>query len=277
LPPAYQPLTAQRLAELKALADDGNARAACVLGAQLAKCEFFPFAARQGVKQAANAIARHRRDGSEPPAALLRSHERSLATQLQLQAECADVSFGAGHAAWRYQLQAALLGHEDSMAAFSSWPAFDPTDPGTAMDAVAAYVQHAGAFIEARAQRGSLNAVTEASWSYGERGPAVLGMAWLRPLPPDPARALMYQYVRAGVMSRWEQVEPGSSRPWGNPTYGIAAMEQALSESQRAWARQMADQILASSDARELKPPPNRPESQRLDAPWDVAESACRE
>jgi type II secretory pathway pseudopilin PulG len=40
LPPPGEPLTKERFAQLTKLADDGNARAACVLGQNVSKCSF---------------------------------------------------------------------------------------------------------------------------------------------------------------------------------------------------------------------------------------------
>lgn len=277
LPQIVKALDAAQVDQLTALADKGNARAACVLSVQISKCTYLPGQVRAGISQIEQRISRLDRTDRAGMSQLEINMNESLRVQQRLNAECAGFNVGPEHTAWKYQLQSALMGFEPAMQSFSAWPPFDPADASNSIDAVAAYMNYAGLFTEALAQRGDLNAITAANWGYGDYGPNFLGVVGLRPLPKDPARALMWAYIREAIMLRQEAVSPGSSRMWGIPHAGIERAESDADVSGRAWARQMADQMLATYEPSVFQPTPQPPDTIPRREVWEDQEATCRE
>lgn len=277
LPQIVKALDAVQVEWLKSLADAGNARAACVLSVQISKCIYLPGQVRAGISQIEQRISQLDRIDRSGMAQLEINMSESLRVQQRLNAECAGFGIGSEHTAWKYQLQSALMGFEPAMRSFSAWPPFDPADASNSIDALAAYVNYAGQFTEALAQRGDLNAVTAANWGYGDYGPNFLGVVDLRSLPKDPARALMWAYIREAIMLRQEAASPGSSRMWGIPNAGIDRAESDADVSGRAWARQMADQMLATYQPSVFQPIPQAPDTIPRREIWEEQEATCRE
>lgn len=277
LPPVSKALDAAQFNQLKSLADAGNARAACVLSMQISKCTFYVDNVRNVVNQLNSGVAQHRQAGTQPSEGLLDVLRQSLQTQQRLDAECTGFSIGSEQAAWKYLLQSALMGFQPAMQWFSAWPPFDPSDAGNSVDALAAYMNYAGPLIEALAQRGDLNAVTSANWGYGDYGPNILASVGLRPMPTDPARALMWAYVREAIMLRQEAVSPGSSAMWGRPGAAVERAEGIVDDAGRLWARQTADQMLATYEPSVFQPIPQRPDTIPRREMWEEQEATCRE
>jgi len=277
LPQIVKALDAVQVEWLKSLPDAGNARAACVLSVQISKCIYLPGQVRAGISQIEQRISQLDRIDRSGMAQLEINMSESLRVQQRLNAECAGFNVGSEHTAWKFQLQSALMGFEPAMRSFSAWPPFDPADASNSIDAVAAYMNYAGQFTEALAQRGDLNAVTSAGWDYSDYGPNFLGVVGLRPLPKDPARALMWAYVREAVMRGQEAVSPGSSRAWGIPSAMVDRIVGTVGDEGRVWARQMADQMLAFYEPSVFQPIPQPPETTPRREIWEDQEAACRE
>lgn len=277
LPQIVKPLDAVQVEQLKTLADAGNARAACVLSVQISKCTYLPGVVRKGISQIEQRISRQEQTDRAALAQLEVNLSESLRVEQRLNAECAGFNIGPEHAAWKYQLQSALMGFEPAMQSFSSWPPFDPADASNSIDAVAAYINYGGQFTETLAQRGDLNAVTGAGWGYGDYGPNFLGVLGLRSMPRDPARALMWAYVREAIMLRQEAVSPSSSRTWGIPHAGVDRAENEVDVNGRAWARQMADQMLATYEPSVFQPISQPPDTIPRREIWEDQEATCRE
>ena len=265
------------LARLQTLADAGNARAACILSAQATKCNFLPVVVRDSIAQLSAGVALHHERGSIPSPEMLRALEHSRTSASALARECAGAPAMPPDAAWRYLLQSALLGYEPAMLLFSQWPPVDFGEPNTSVDAVIAYLRYSGSLTEALAQRGDLNAITSLTWEYGHHGPNVLQALGLRALPADPTRALMYAYVREGVMLRREAGRPGSTAAYGQAHAAVERVLPAVDEAGRQWARQMADQMLATFTPDALRP--SAPASEQAEEPtlWQQLEDICRE
>lgn len=274
LPPPFVPATTQSIAQLKAMADTGNARAACVLGAQIAKCSYFPSMLRFGVKQLEGRIAAEREASATRRAQLAASFAQATKTQQQLMDECANAPAVSDQSAWGFMLQSALLGYQPAMEQFASFPPIDVTEPGAALDALVAWAEYAGPFTEAMAQRGDLNAITRAMFAYSGRG-AILGIG-LQELPRNPERAWLYAYLREAVMRRWEDAAPGSSRVWGNPVAQQLEKDVPVTVEGRAWARQMAEQMLLTFEPSAFQSPAHRESLHRLSEPWHLMEETCR-
>lgn len=277
LPSVSKTLDTAQFNQLKSLADAGNARAACVLSMQISKCTYLPGLVSKGIGQIEQRISRQEQTDRAALAQLEVNMSESLRVQQRLNAECAGFNIGPEHTAWKYQLQSALMGFEPAMQSFSSWPPFDPADASNSIDAVAAYMNYGGQFTEALAQRGDLNAVTGASWGYGDYGPNFLGVLGLRSMPRDSARALMWAYVREAIMLRQEAVSPGSSRMWGIPHAGVDRAENEVDVNGRAWARQMADQMLATYEPSVFQPISQPPDTIPRREIWEDQEATCRE
>ena len=276
LPASTKALDTEQVEQLKALADAGNARAACVLAMQISKCAFFPVVGRKEVREREASLARLRAESDDVTAAEARL-AGSRAMLQALDASCEGFSVGSEHKAWMYLLQSALMGFEPAMSQFSGFPLFDPEDINASIDGFSAYMYYAGPLTEALAQRGDLNAVTQASWDYSNTGPTFLGMIGLNALPRDPARALMYAYVRQEIMLRREAITRGSTGAWGRPEAAVARYQTSVGDDGQAWARQMADQMIATFDASVFAPPSIKPESDVPKNFPDAIDSFCRE
>ena len=87
----------------------------------------------------------------------------------------------------------------------------------------------------------------------------------------------MYAYVRQEIMLRREAIKPGSTRAWGRAEAGVARYQTSVGDDAQAWARQMADQMIATFDASVFAPPSTKPGSDAPKNPTDEIDSFCRE
>ena len=177
-------------------------------------------------------------------------------------------------------LQSALQGFEPAMRQFYALPMFDPSDIGDSVDAFVAYKTYAGPFIVALAHSGDEFAMLMAHRGFGGLGAFGADLAVLRVLPRDPARALAYAYVRDELLRKRSELfpdQPASTAGGGSPAEAVARHEAETTAAERQWARQFADQQVASFDNRMLVPPPaDRSDKDSAD-PFDWPEQFCRD
>jgi len=275
LPVIAGAMDAATFSKLATLADDGNARAACVLSVQISKCTQMPRVAAESVEQLTAGIAGMRRQGNEPGPDILRVLRHSTEAQQRLASECANTAIPAGEEPWSYLLQAALQGHPSAMSMFLSRAEWLMGE--MPIDATAAYLRYGGPMLEAMAQRGMLDGVTTAIWGYGDFGYNTLEAMGMRLLPREPARSLLWAYVREGILMRREAVDPTANDGQGSPHALIERVEPLVDAAGRQWARQMADQTLASMDPKVFVPPAAPTAADLQEQLWETLDRECRE
>ncbi len=288
LPPPNQPLTAARVATLNSLASNGNARAACVLAQEVAKCGFFPLMGEKELRHRERLFQQRQSEGRRDPE-LERLIAGSRAALIEIGSVCADYSPGPDtKPAWQFMLQSALMGYEPAMRQFVNFPMFDPTDWAGSIDAFAAYREYYGPMLDALAQQGNDFELTVASVEYAGRAGQmnVFDVQVMMPrLPTDPVRALAFTYADAALQDRQSSLlrsrrsdseRSRASRVRERLIERQSILTAKLSPEQQYTARLMADQMMAGWTA-DVFDPPAKPDRPSPSGKFDDFDSVCRE
>lgn len=288
LPPPNQPLTAARAAALDELASGGNARAACVLALEVAKCTFLPVIGEKELKHRETRREQLQREGWDV-ANLDRQITGGRTLLTQLGTVCAD--FMPGHQArpaWHYLLQSALMGYEPAMERFVAFPMFDPTDWSGSVDAFAAYREYYGPMLDALAQRGHEYEMVRAADEYAgqSRQMNVFDIKVIMPsLPVHPIRALALGYASgARLETRWatqaatwsadERIRAEQQR--ARHAERLATLSAKLDLDQQQIAQQLSGQMMVAWPPEVVKPAGKPPVGTPRNT-FDDFDSICRQ
>lgn len=176
---------------LRPAADQGDARAACRLGIELARC------ARLNMDKAMLDSAQQdlARAAGESATRLAQEVQQLTRALVDTQNRCSDVSQDSIRNAWRYVYNAAAAGNVAAMSRFVRDPGFEA---GNADDAEAsnAYARNAGDFLLRAIEGGDVRALYQA-WYSASSGRS-RGM--LKAFPREPDKALQYGTVAANLV-----------------------------------------------------------------------------
>jgi hypothetical protein len=190
LPPIGAPLK-DTLPILKELARSGNPVAGCRLAAQLSRC-FDIVSAESSVGRHTNqaAMAPPGSDMQKIEANNVRSAENWLR---ELHATCDPLPKEDINNAWRFSLNAALTGHLQSIAQFTTSPPLDTTYPNRQPEGWEQYRLYAPYLMDLGSAAGERRVIEWQTRLLTGEWPHNGGYN----LPPDPERALMMQMVLA--------------------------------------------------------------------------------
>jgi len=255
LPPSPDRVTPESLAALRSLSDAGNARAACVLAVQLARCEFNLRWRRQEWEESAGSLAGHR-------------------------LPCDGLTTSDGETAWQLLLRSALLGHPEGVWLLTSWGRYESADWGDRLDVRAAQLRFGRPLIDALALMGDVSAMSSMVWNYGELSTtSEQYYGDLRVFPGKPDRALVAAYLRERTLDSlppWLPDVISSRREWGKQR---EQLEEKLGAAERVAARKQAEVLLAKLPPRAIEADEPEDSDGALIPhypPWVPADAACR-
>jgi len=99
----------------------------------------------------------------------------------------------------------------------------------------------------------------------------------VRQAPEGQRSGIRGAYVREGILTRRAAVDPTTGDGQGSPHALVERVESLVDEAGRRWARQMADQTLASFEARVFQPPPEQTALNLQEQLWETLDRECRE
>ncbi|AVP98558.1 hypothetical protein C7S18_15795 [Ahniella affigens] len=190
--------------DLKRRAEQGDVKANCRLGIDLAKCTF----AQEATKASESVV----RDASSSRASASQVEQRvTEAAELaergnQFAKLCEGFEIPRDVTPWKYQLRAAQAGHVPSMVRFAIQPPLSESMFGSELDGWKAYQENAGNLLRIAAARGDRTAYYYLHWIYA--GYPTSGGVEL--LPPNDSLALAY--ALASLQSVDAQSRPGLQR-----------------------------------------------------------------
>jgi hypothetical protein len=286
LPPAGLPFTTERLALLNKLADEGNARAACALAQETAKCAFHPVMIDKELRFREQRLQSLRREGKSDPE-LLEAIDGSRRLLNEFRAHCKDFNLLDAEPAWRNLLRSALMGYKPAMERFVMMPLFDPTDVSANIDAYSAQLSYYGPMLDAVAQYGHEFFMATASREYGgsPMRMSVFGISVpMSNIEPDPVRALAFAYASVdlhlrrytGVSAQAEAQQLNLAQQLSRYRDRVASLEAQYAADQRRWARELANQMAANWTPETTAPPKSLPESSEQDI-FKEFDVMCRE
>jgi hypothetical protein len=189
---------------LRYAADRGDARAACRLGIELARCRRVE-SMQTELNDTQTALDETLAEAGRTPqhrANVTRlSHRieelnRTLAENLRL---CRGVSQESARDGWRYLFSAASAGNVAAMSRFVREPGFAPND-AEAAEAWESFLRSAPDFLTGAIEGGDVRALYQ-GWSSASSGRTV-GDLQMQAFPRDPDKALQYGTAVANLVDR---------------------------------------------------------------------------
>lgn len=222
LPPANLPL-AEAYPALKALAQQGDARASCRLAFELERCNRLP---------SLRGAAAFWRDSAAKSAPNAHSQQLIASAEAQLQAaEAACKGFPAeeGRQAWDYALAAATAGNREARYMVASLPpGLDPQRPENTLEGWSQWRDAIGSILAAGVADGDPRMLALAARAHR------LPVFGFQALPPDPLRAVALQMA---IQMR----SANAYRPTIDRDVRYAVAEARLDAAAEAKARTLAE------------------------------------
>jgi hypothetical protein len=216
---------------LRPAADQGDARAACRLGIELAPC------ARLGLAKAVLDSAQRDLDRSAGESATRLALEVQQLTRAMVETQtlCSDVSQDSIRNAWRYLYNAAAAGNVAAMSRFVRDPGFDAGD-ANASEGSDAYARSAADFLARAIEGGDVRALYQA-WYSASSGRS---RNMLNIFARDPDKALRYGTVALHLVDAQRASRIATSNEAIAKEIGPSRVRAALREAERLRASYFA-------------------------------------